>query len=153
MADTDTDSDTGSPSGGGKRTRMEPPVSEVTKPFWDATREERLLLQWCTSCDKPVFYPREACPSCLGFDLDWRPSAGRGVVYAVSVQYKPNFPGLADKVPYAVVLVDLDEGVRLMSNVVDCDIGDVVIGLPVELTWEPLSDGRNLPQFRPLQEA
>lgn len=133
--------------------RMEPPASEVTEPFWEATRERRLLLQWCVPCNEAVFYPREACPRCLGTALEWRASGGRGVVYAVSIQHKPAFPGLAGKVPYAVVLVDLDEGVRLMSNVVECDVDDVVIGLPVEVTWEPLSDGRNLPQFRPLQEA
>lgn len=133
--------------------RFEPPTSEVTQPFWDATREKRLLLQWCPACNEAVFYPREACPRCLRLDLDWRPASGRGVVYAVSIQHKAALPGLADRVPYAVALIDLDEGVRLMSNVVGCDIDDVVIGLPVEVTWEPLSDGRNLPQFQPLQEA
>ena len=138
---------------GEKPARFEPPATEVTQPFWDATRDQRLLLQWCPTCDSPIFYPREACPGCLSLDLDWRPASGRGVVYALSIQHKPAFPGLAGRVPYAVALIDLDEGVRLMSNVVGCDVDDVVIGMPVEVTWEALSDGRNLPQFRPLQEA
>lgn len=132
------------------RTRMEPPVSEVTEPFWQATRNRQLLLQWCTACDEVIFYPREACPRCLGTSLQWRPASGRGVVYAVSVQHKPAYASLADRVPYAVALIDLEEGVRMMSNVVGCAVEDVVIGQPVEVRWEALSDGRHLPQFQPV---
>ena len=72
--------------------RMEPPTSELTEPFWEATRERRFLLQWCTDCEQPVFYPREACPRCLGTSLEWRPSTGDGQVYAVSVQHRPQMP-------------------------------------------------------------
>lgn len=132
------------------RTRMEPPVSEVTEPFWQATRNRQLLLQWCTVCDEVIFYPREACPRCLGTSLQWRPASGRGVVYAVSVQHKPAYPSLADRVPYAVALIDLEEGVRMMSNVVGCAVDDIVIGQAVEVRWEALSDGRHLPQFQPV---
>lgn len=130
-------------------TRVEPPVSDTTRPFWDATREERLLVQWCDTCDQPVFYPREVCPGCLGGALSWRDSAGHATVYAVSVQHRPGNPYLADRVPYAVALVDLDEGIRMMTNVVGCDPDAVAIGQRVQVCWEPLSDGRNLPLFRP----
>ena len=133
--------------------RIEPPTSELTDPFWDATRERTYLVQWCTTCDESIFYPREVCPRCLLADsLAWRPSNGRGVVHAVSVQHRPASPGLADRVPYVVALVDLDAGtgdhtIRVMSNVVGDGALDVRVGSPVTLTWEPLSDGRNLPQF------
>lgn len=130
-------------------TRFEPPVTETTEAFWEATRDERLLVQWCASCDEAVFYPREVCPGCLGDDLTWRESAGRATVYAVSVQHRPGNPFMADRVPYAVALVDLDEGIRMMTNVVDCDPEQVTIGQQVAVSWEPLSDGRNLPVFRP----
>lgn len=129
--------------------RLEPPVTPVSQPFWEATRDRRLLVQWCTDCDRPIFYPREVCPSCLGTDLEWRPSAGTGTVYAVSVQHRPANPTMADRVPYVVALIDLDDGIRLLSNVVGCDPGEVAIGQPVEVTWELLSDGRHLPQFQP----
>ena len=130
--------------------RMEPPTSELTEPFWEATRERRFLLQWCTDCEQPVFYPREACPRCLGTSLEWRPSTGDGQVYAVSVQHRPQMPLLAfSSGPYAVALVELSEGVRLMSNIVGCPPDDVTVGMPVRITWEPLTDGRNLPQFEP----
>ncbi len=129
--------------------RVEPPVTDTTEPFWDATRDERLLVQWCDDCDEAIFYPREVCPSCLGTELSWRESAGAATVYAVSVQHRPGNPFMADRVPYAVALVDLDDGIRMMTNVVDCDPDTVTIGQRVEVCWEPLSDGRNLPLFRP----
>jgi uncharacterized OB-fold protein len=147
--------------------RFEPPATDASEPFWDATRQQRYLVQWCTSPTHdaaPVFYPREVCPTCLSADhLEWRASSGNGTVHAVSVQYRPANPTMADKVPYAVALVDLDAGqrgaatgdgtIRVMSNVVNCDPTDVAVGQPVRLTWELLSDGRNLPLFEPAKES
>lgn len=129
--------------------RMEPPVSEVSQPFWDATREQRLLVQWCRDCDRPVFYPREVCPSCLGADLEWRESAATGVVHAITVEHRPQNPMFASRVPYAIALVDVAEGWRMLTNLVDCDPLTVSVGTPVTVAWEPLSDGRNLPLFTP----
>ena len=136
-----------------KPTRFEPPVSEASQPFWDATREERFLIQWCTACDQVVFYPRENCPSCLGTSFEWKQASGKGTVYASSVQHRAANPLMANRVPYVVAMVELEEGIRIMSNVIDCAPDDVVVGQAVQLTWEPLSDGRNLPQFSPLQEG
>ena len=132
--------------------RTEPPSSELTQPFWDATREQRLLLQWCSACEQPIFYPREVCPTCLGTDLAWRPASGQGQVYAVSVQERPTDPLMAERAPYAVALVTLEEGVRMMSNIVGCPPYEVTVGMAVQVTWEELSDGRHLPQFEPLVE-
>ena len=132
-----------------ERTRLEPPITEITQAFWDATRDERLLVQWCVPCDTAIFYPREVCPSCLGTELEWRESAGEATVYAVSVQHRAAWPTLADRVPYAVALVDLDEGIRMMTNIVGCDPEDVRVDQRVSVRWEALSDGRNLPVFAP----
>lgn len=135
--------------------RIAPTTTEATDPFWDATKEHQYLVQWCTDCDAPIHYPREMCPTCLSDDaLEWKASSGAGTVYAVSVQHRPANPTMADRVPYAVALVDLDAGdgartVRVMSNVVDCDPTTVVVGDRVTLTWESLDDGRNLPVFAP----
>jgi uncharacterized OB-fold protein len=135
-------------------TRFEPPASDATQPFWDATKEHRFLIQWCGPCNAPIFYPREVCPQCLSADgLEWRESEGKGTVYAASVQHKPANPMMADRVPYVVALVELGEGIRIMSNVINCPADDVAVGQPVQLTWEPLSDGRNLPQFEPAKES
>jgi hypothetical protein len=130
--------------------RLEPPISDYTQPFWDATKEQKFLVQWCAACEAPIFYPREVCPKCLSSErLEWRESAGKGSVYAFSVQHRPANPTMADRVPYTVALVELEDGIRLMSNVINCAPDDVSVGMPVAVTWEPLSDGRNLPQFQP----
>ncbi|HEX8805264.1 MAG TPA: OB-fold domain-containing protein [Acidimicrobiales bacterium] len=128
---------------------LEPPVGDASGPFWDATRDQRLVLPWCTACDAPFWYPREVCPRCLSPDVTWRPARGDGVVYAVSAHHRPG-PGRdpADG-PYAVALVDLAEGVRIMGNVVGVPADDVAVGAAVHVTWLPLSDGRHLPQFTP----
>jgi uncharacterized OB-fold protein len=128
--------------------RFEPPASETTQPFWDATKDKTFLIQRCDACDAAIFYPREVCPQCLSSDsLSWRESTGAGTIYAASVQEKPANPLMADRVPYVVALVELDDGIRLMSNVINCEPYDATVGKPVRLAWEELSDGRHLPQF------
>jgi uncharacterized OB-fold protein len=123
-----------------------PIPSTVSEPFWEATRSRRLMMQRCGSCERFVWYPRFVCPHCGGFSLMWEELSGQGVVYAVSVHHRAALPALAGKVPYAVVLVDLHEGVRMMSNV----FGPApVVGDTVVLAWQSLEDGRNLPIFEP----
>ena len=129
--------------------RIEPPFDPDIKAFWDGTREQQLLIPTCRSCGKAFWYPRPTCPHCLSADIDWRATTGAGEVAAVSVMHRPANPFMADKVPYAVVLVDLDDGVRLMSNMVAVDATDVRVGMRVQLRWEELSDGRNLWLFAP----
>lgn len=134
-------------------TRFEPPVGVEAGAFWEATREGRLLVQWCTSCDQGVFYPRVFCPHCAaGPDaLEWRSASGRATVYAAGVEHRPESAGakFSGGQPYCVALVDLEEGVRMLTNVVGCPPDDVRCGMAVTVTWEPLSDGRQLPLFEP----
>jgi uncharacterized OB-fold protein len=137
-------------------TRIEPPLDPDLQVFWDGTREQQLLVPRCRSCGNAFWYPRPTCPHCLSADIEWTASGGTGAVAAVSVMHRPANPLMADKVPYAVVLVDLDgptgpDGtrVRVMSNTVGIDATDVTVGMRVALTWEPLTDGRNLWLFEP----
>ena len=137
--------------------RFEPPIGVEGVAFWEATREKRLLVQWCTSCDRGVFYPRVFCPHCVAGTgaLEWRTASGRATVYAAVVEHRPEAAGanFSDGKPYCVALVDLEEGVRMLTNVVGCSPDDVRSGMPVTVTWEPLSDGRQLPLFEPGHEA
>jgi uncharacterized protein len=130
--------------------RMEPPVGAESGPFWEATRERTLLIQWCTACDNGIFFPRSFCPGCSGSGsvLEWRQASGRATVYASTTECKPTAP-FADGQPYVVALVDLEEGGRMLTNVVGCPPADVHVGLAVTVTWEPLTDGRQLPLFTP----
>jgi len=137
--------------------RFEPPVGAEGGPFWEATREGRLLVQWCTACDRGVFYPRAFCPHCAapGSALQWRTASGRATVYAAVVEHKPEVARAAFSggEPYCVALVDLEEGVRMVTNVIGCPPAEVRSGMAVTVTWEPLSDGRQLPLFRPDADA
>jgi uncharacterized protein len=130
-------------------TAFEPPANDDVAPFWDATRRGVLVLPWCRDCERAFWFPRSICPGCLGDDVEWREATGAGTVYALSVQHKPGPGRDADAPPYAVALVDLAEGVRVMSNVLGCPPEHVAIGMPVRATWQPLSDGRALLQFEP----
>ncbi|MCP5029872.1 MAG: hypothetical protein GY929_26675 [Actinomycetia bacterium] len=125
------------------------PVDE-SEPFWEATRDQRLLLQWCHDCDAAIHYPRAACPYCLGIELGWRQAQGVAEVYSHSTLPNAASRGLAPFAPYVVALVDLPEGVRFMTNIVGCDPAEVRCGQAVKLTWEPLTDGRHLPLFTPV---
>ncbi|MFN8019299.1 MAG: OB-fold domain-containing protein [Acidimicrobiales bacterium] len=107
--------------------RIQPPTSPAALPFWEATREQRLVLQWCTACEQAIHFPREACPRCLGTALEFRPAAGTGTIYAASTMPVPGNAGMAGRAPYVVALVELPEGVRLMANVV----GDGALGAAV----------------------
>jgi uncharacterized OB-fold protein len=135
------------PNPEGAAERLVPPVSPAAEPFWEATRRRRLVLQWCTACERPIHYPREACPHCLGTALAFRPADGTGEIYALSVMPVPGNPGMAGRAPYPVALVALPEGVRLLSNVVGDGALDAAVGDAVHLAWEPLPDGRHLPVF------
>jgi uncharacterized OB-fold protein len=129
-------------------TRFEPAVDDDSIPFWDATRERRFVLPWCTACDAAIWYPRPVCPRCHADTVEWRPVANGGVVHAASVHTTPGPGRVADAGPYVVVLIDLDAGARMMSNVIGCAPETVAVGMRVALDWEPLSDGRHLPVFR-----
>jgi uncharacterized OB-fold protein len=133
--------------------RTVPEPSEISQPFWDASREQRLVLQRCPHCDRAIWYPRAMCPRCLSEELEWSEASGNGTVYAMSVHHRAPAAELADRVPYVVALVDLDEGVRLMTNVVGVEPAAVRVGQRVQATWEPLADGRHLLLFNPLPSS
>lgn len=124
---------------------LEPPMSACAEPYWEATRRQELHLQWCEQCRAHVWFPRVACPRCLTPELTWRQASGRGRVYASTVQQRRTAEGETDEL--VIALVDLAEGVRVLSRLVDVDGGTDVFGADVEARWEPMSDGRHLVVF------
>lgn len=127
-----------------------PPTDAVTTRFWAAASEGRLELQRCLACGLVVSYPRVRCPRCHADDLAWEAMAGTGTVYSYTVVHRPPEPALADQVPYVVALVDLDEGARLMSNIVGCAPDRVRIGMAVRVRFERVADRIALPLFEPV---
>jgi hypothetical protein len=128
-------------------TRSQPVASALTQPFWDATRIHVFLLQHCRTCGRSIHYPRAICPHCHSSDIEWRESPGSGSVYAFTVENRPKATGFGEE-PYVIALIELAEGVRLVSNIVGSSPTEVTIGQAVRLDWVPLADGSNLPVFR-----
>lgn len=129
-----------------------PVVDEDTAPFWNAARERRLVIKHCPACDRNSFYPRELCPYCHSDGLGWVESRGTGSIYSFTVARRPAGPAFADKVPYVLVLVDLDEGPRMLSNLLVDDVSAVRVGQRVRVAYEEVSDEISLPMFEPVTE-
>jgi uncharacterized protein len=121
-----------------------------TQPFWDAAAEQRLLLRRCGDCDTTHFYPRPFCPRCWSGNVSWVQASGRATLYTWSVVHSNDLPPFGDRVPYVAAVVDLEEGPRMMTNVVDCDAADLRIGMDLEVTFSQRTDDVTLPLFRPL---
>jgi uncharacterized OB-fold protein len=132
-----------------RRKVVEAEASTLLGPFWEATRHRRLALPWCTTCERPLWFPREVCPICRGTAFDWRRATGFGEVRSVTIHHQPGLEAGAIDGPRAVGLVELPEGVRMMSPIVGCRLEDITVGMAVRVTWVPLADGRHLPQFAP----
>ena len=131
-------------------TRPLPNLRELdTRAFWQATKDKRLIYQQCADSGKVVFYPRRHGPDGLGHNLVWMESAGEGTVYTYSIVRQSYHPFFRSMVPYAVAWVDLDEGPRLVSNVVGIeDPSAVRIGMRVKVRWEE-HEALCLPLFEP----
>jgi uncharacterized protein len=121
-----------------------------TQPFWDAAAGGRLLLRRCDDCDTTHFYPRPFCPRCWSGNVSWVQASGRATLYTWSVVHSNDLPPFGERVPYVAAVVDLEEGPRMMTNVVDCDAADLRIGMDLEVTFAQRTDDVTLPLFRPL---
>lgn len=127
-----------------------PQVQPWTQAFWDGTREGKLLVQVCNSCQARIFAPRKLCPDCWSADLGWIESAGRGSIFTFSTAYSMVEPQFVDELPYTLAYVDLPEGIRMMTRIVDCEPTELAIGMEVEVTFHERGDVR-LPYFRPVR--
>jgi len=118
------------------------------QPFWDAAGDGRLSVQRCRACAATYFPAVDICNGCLGNELEWVTTSGTGTVFSFAVMHHVYHPAFADRVPYAVVDVQLDDGPRMITTVVDCEPASLRIGMAVEVDFERLDDGRALPVFR-----
>ena len=126
-----------------------PTVSGETKPFWDACRRGQLLIQKCDRCDEYQFYPRGICANCWSEDIKWVTASGKGTLWTYTVTYQNRTPGFAEDVPYVLALVELEEGVKMFTNIIECAPSDVSIGMPVEVTFRQANNQISVPYFKP----
>ena len=125
-----------------------PQPDAVSAPYWAAAREGRLLVQECASCGNRQWYPRALCTRC-GAEPGWLTCSGRGVVHTFTVIRQMGMPGFRDETPYVVAMIELEEGPRLMGNVLDVAVEDVRIGMAVEVVFVDSADDIGVPQWRP----
>ncbi|MBY4599958.1 OB-fold domain-containing protein [Ottowia caeni] len=120
-----------------------PTVYPDNQPLWNAANEGKLLVKHCKACNQPHWYPRPLCPFCGSTDTEFRDAAGTGIIYTLSVTRK------AGPIPYAIAYVTLDEGVTMLTNIVDCDLDSVRIGDKVRVVFKPSQGGPAVPMFTP----
>ncbi len=130
-------------------TKPIPVVTPDMRPFYEAAQRHELRVQRCCGCGALRFPARAICSDCLSADVEWVPVSGRGEIFSFNVMHQVYHPGFAAEVPYAVVLVKLTEGPKMLSNVVGIDAHAVRIGMPVRVVFEALSDEVTLPKFAP----
>ena len=117
-------------------------------PYWEAARRHELALPRCRRCGQRWAPPTARCPACLSEDIEWRPVSGRGQIFSFTVFRRAYHPAYRERLPYVVAVIELDEGPRLVSNIVGCPPEEVVCDLPVMVTFEQRGE-HVLPQFTP----
>jgi uncharacterized OB-fold protein len=125
-----------------------PTVSHLSEPFWGAAREHRFVLQRCDECGAYQWYPKAWCADCGSRKLRWKEVTGRGTVYSYTIinHAKAN-PAFTGEVPYAIAVVELQEGPRMYGRIKDCPIEEIATGMKVRVVFEDLSEEISLPQF------
>jgi len=131
--------------------RPVPRPTPLSEPFWEAARRGELVIPHCPACGLRFFVPEPACPGCMSGDWRYEASAGRGAVYSVTVVHRAPGPGF--DAPFALAVVDLDDGGTLLTHVDAADPDDVVIGMRVRVDFRPFTDRITLPYFVPENPA
>ena len=127
--------------------RQEDPA--LTQPFWDAAKRHELMIPRCRPCNRFFWYPRQACPYCLREDWEWTPASGKARLHTFTIVRQPQNPSFNEDVPYAYAVVQLDEGVRMISNVVDCNPEELKVDTPLLVKYEDVTPEWTLVKFRP----
>ncbi|MEV0616921.1 Zn-ribbon domain-containing OB-fold protein [Nonomuraea sp. NPDC050404] len=130
-----------------------PKPTPETQPFWDGTAAGELRIQRCKTCERHYFYPRPSCPRCGGDQVEWVRASGRATLYSYVINHRPA-PGFEDEAPYAIAVVELEEGVRMMTNIVG--VPNTPENLPLDMALRVVFEQRgemSVPQFEPAGDA
>ena len=126
-----------------------PNINGDSKEFWSGCKAHELRFQKCQACGHVRWPPSIICPLCYSKDTRWIVAEGKGRVYSFAVYHTAYHPGFENDLPYVVADVELEEGPRLFTNIVDCSPSEVKCEMPVEVTWEDITEEFSLPKFRP----
>jgi len=126
-----------------------PVITSETAQYWDSAQKHDLHIQKCCNCNRFYFYPRDNCPFCFSNKVEWTRVTGKGKIYSFTVSYRYTSEGFRNEIPYNIAIVELEEGIRMMTNIVGCENDDLRIGMPVEIIYEDITDTVTLPKFKP----
>lgn len=126
-----------------------PSPAPESVPYWEAAKQHRLTLQRCKACAKFWFPPSQACPHCMAADFEWVAVSGRGKVYSFVTFHRVYHPAFATEVPYVVALVELEEGPRLLTNIVGVKPDAVSCEMPVKVVFDDVAETVSVPKFAP----
>lgn len=127
-----------------------PKIQPWSEKFWEGTKQGKLLIQHCKNCNSLIFYPKKACPECWSENLDWTQASGKAKVTTFTVVKDMVEPRFWADIPYVLALVELEEGLQMMTRIVECDHDNLKIGMDVEVVFEDITDKCALPYFRPV---
>ncbi|MCF8034968.1 MAG: Zn-ribbon domain-containing OB-fold protein [Desulfarculaceae bacterium] len=130
--------------------KIVPAPDADSKPFWEACRDHKLKFQKCAACGEVRWPASILCPQCHCRDARWIEASGRGIIHTFVVYHQVFNPAFKDQIPYVVAVVELEEGPRLLTNIVDSPPESLSCDLPVEVVWDDISEEFSLPKFRPL---
>ncbi|GLF97320.1 Zn-ribbon domain-containing OB-fold protein [Streptomyces yaizuensis] len=126
-----------------------PEIDDFTRPYWEAAAEGRLLVRRCRGCARAHHYPREFCPYCWSADVVWETASGRATLYTWSVVHRNDLPPFRLRLPYVAAVVDLAEGPRMSTEIVECPPEALRVSMPLEATFRRAAPELCLPVFRP----
>jgi len=124
-----------------------PMTDEFSQYFWEGAKKGKLFIQRCNQCDQTQFYPRPFCKHCLATEPEWIEAKGTGKLHTFSVVRRTSDPRFVDKLPYVQAVVELDEGVRMTTNIVNSDVENLRCDMPVHVVFEDIGRDFMLPQF------
>lgn len=130
-------------------TKPLPPVTKLNKPFWEGTKQGELRLQTCNECGQRWYPPSTHCPQCLSRNWEWKAVSGRGKVWSWVVFHQRYFKAFEEDLPYNVTLVELDEGVMMMSRVEGISDEDMKCDMPVKVAFQDATEEQSVPYFVP----
>ncbi len=124
-----------------------PEPSAETRPHWDGLKEHRLMLQRCAQCKKARHYPRPMCDQCYCLESEWFEASGKGSVHSWTVAHHPFHMGFKQDLPYVVLTIDLEEGVRMVAPLANAGAAELSLGCPVTIGYEDVNEELTLPRF------
>lgn len=132
-----------------------PSPAPESRRYWEGCKKHELWLPFCRRCQKFYFYPRDFCPQCFSWDVEWRRASGRGRIYSFGIHYRAWHPAWAQDVPYVSAIVELEEGPRIYTSIVGAEPDPTKIrcDMPVEAVFEDITEEISLPKFRPVVEG